>query len=155
VSRSAGYNRGRIDLHGGEPSQRTTLPKITGRINGRFEVCLLRKRFNRRDFFLITLQSVFSSWLDARRSAESPSRAGRGFPRRFRRQEAARDDFRRYPPFFPVCLLMAMMGTTTPSSERWPTVSYHYIFDFLSEAENPRIRARCDRFALCARCRRG
>jgi hypothetical protein len=89
-------------------------------ISGRREVCLLRKRFrSARIFSCITPQSPRSSSLD------DSSVFSHHLPRRLQqigavlhRHESAAHDFRQ-PSLLPVCLLMAMIGSTKPSSERW------------------------------------
>ena len=88
-------------------------------INGRRCVCLLRKRFRSvRIFSCITPQSPRSS------AVEVFERPGDHAPRILqnarvsRRHETAAHNFRK-PSLLPVCLLMAIIGSTNPSSERW------------------------------------
>ncbi len=121
---------------------------MTGRINGRFEVCLLRKRFKSwRIFSLITPQSVFSSCVDCSmvrtvicRACSMISCAFLGW------QEAARHNFGR-DSMCPVCLSMAMIGTTYAVFGQMAPVANHYFFDLFERARIDQHAARGHRLA--------
>src|ERR1700719_1344379 len=91
---------------------------ITGKINGRFEVCLLIYLFkSTRIFSLITDQSARSSRLDIStvRATHSRAPASISFPFSLinpRVTISGADSTR------PVCLSIAIIGITTPSSDR-------------------------------------
>src|SRR6267143_745689 len=91
---------------------------MTGRISGRLEVCLLMYRFrSTRIFSLMTPQSDFSSALDSSTVFIMTSRAPaiNSWPLSLM---SPRVTISGCDSILPVCLSIAMIGTTMPSSER-------------------------------------